>query len=216
MLKHNNSTIKSNSLDNMISGAVRIKAGSFVIDNKWVSYDSYLFKIGDYVRSVITANRPNFFTNRSNALYLVVSLSLNEGIKIIEGTQVGYTIREAVPLPQILGNIPLVGIILRQDGTNNLRDGFIPVTDDDIKFFSGTGNIENRNLPGVQGRDNTTQGLTGLQGGMGTLGSIGVTGLLGEMGITGVIGSEDIQGETGIRGFTGISWDVHLPFNLNI
>lgn len=215
MLKHNSSTIQSNSYDNKISGSVRIKAGSFVIDNQWVSYDNYLFKLDSYIKSAISTNRPYFFKNRSNALYLIVALSLKDGIKIIEGEQVKYTTRDSVPLPGTIGVIPLVGIIVRQDGTNDLNYGYIPILDSDIKFFSGTGNIENKNLVGITGMNNTSSGITGIQGTRGATGFSGVTGIEGDFGITGSTGAM-IQGETGVQGMTGISWDVHLPFEENI
>lgn len=213
MLKNNRSTIKSNSSDNRISGSVRIKAGSFVIDNQWVSYDNYLFKITEYINSVVNTNRKSLFSNRNNAMYLIVCLNLKEGIKVIEGTQVKYTVRESVPLPPIIGSIPLVGILVRQDGTNDLNNGYVKITDKDIKSFSGTGNIEDKNLVGITGINNNTQGITGIQGLRGITGIQGTTGIIGSKGSTGLEGRL-IQGATGIMGMTGISWDVHLPFSL--
>jgi hypothetical protein len=215
MLKHNKSTIKSNSIENKIKGSVRLDAGSFVIDNQWVSYDNYLFKMEDYLNTVITANRPNFFNDRNNAVALIVTLSIKEGIKIIEGNQVTYTSREAVPLPQVVGSIPLIGIIVRQDGTSDLNSGYKALSDNDLLFFSGTGNIEDKNLVGLTGLSNTAQGLTGLIGDMGSTGASGITGPKGFSGETGLEGPL-IQGETGVRGMTGISWDVNLPFRDDI
>lgn len=212
MLKSNNSTIKSNSFDSKISGTVNIKAGSFVIDNQWVSYDSYLFRIVDYINSLITNNRPTFFKDRNNALNLIVTLSLQNGITIVEGPQVKYTIRESVPIPMSLENIPLVGVTIRHDGTNNLNS-FIPVTDIDIRFFSGTGNIENKNLMGITGVNSNIQGFTGTQGEGGITGVYGSTGFQGGQGTQGFPGAL-IQGATGVQGMTGISWDIHLPFDL--
>ena len=215
MLKPNKSTIKSNSIDNNIKGSVRVKAGSFVVDNQWVSYDSYLFRLDNYVNSVVTANRQTFFSDRGNALILLVTLSLRNGIKIIEGPQVKYTNRRSVPLPKIVDTIPLVGVIVRQDSTGDLNGGYIPMTDEDLIFFSGTGNIEDKDLVGITGIQNTTQGLTGIAGYMGITGVEGITGEIGDKGSTGYTG-ELIQGATGIQGSTGISWDVHLPFSTNI
>jgi len=211
MLKANNTTIKSNTIENKIKGAIKINAGSFIIDNQWVTYESSILRVEDYIRSKITANRPSFFNNRNYAVYLMVTLSLKEGIKILEGAQVKYTSREVVPIPSYTENIPLIGIVLRQDGTNDFSMGYTPLTDDDIFFYSGSGNIVTKNLEGVAGKDNTSMGLTGIQGYMGFTGIQGDTGLNGFAGVTGLTGSL-IQGETGAQGMTGISWDVHLPF----
>jgi hypothetical protein len=213
MLKTNSNTIKSNSQDATISGAVKVTAGSMVIDNQWISYDNYIFRIKEYIQKTGTAYRPTFFKNRSYAVRLILALNIKEGIKVLESTQVQYTTREAVPLPEAIDDIPLVGIVLRQDGTNDLNMGFIPVTDKDLSFFSGTGNIIDKNLVGITGMEGMYQGLTGMQGDQGATGSIGDKGFLGTEGATGLDG-EDIQGATGLRGMTGISWDTHLPFSV--
>ena len=198
MLKSNKNTIKSNSFDNQIGGSVKINSGSFVVDNKWVSHDSYLFRLEEYISKVLTSYRPTFFKGRNNAVSLIVTLSLKEGIKVVEGTQVTFTTREAVPLPGILDSIPLVGIIVRQDGTNDLNRGYVPIQDRDLMSFSGTGNIEDKDLIGITGLENTSQGLTGFQGDMGATGVVGGIGSQGYLGATGIEG-DLIQGETGIQ-----------------
>jgi hypothetical protein len=213
MLKTNNNTIKSSSLDNKISGAVKVNAGSVIVDNQWISYEGYLFRIQKYINSVVTSYRTSFFENRSYAVQLVLSLSLKEGIKVQEGAQVKYTKREAIPLPDVSDNIPLIGIYLRQDGSNDLTAGFIPITDKDLTFFSGAGNIIDKNLIGITGLDNMSQGVTGPQGSTGSVGDLGETGYIGPVGETGPTG-ELIQGATGVQGMTGISWDVHVLFSL--
>jgi len=210
MLKPNNSTIGTKSLDNKISGAVKINAGSFIIDNQWVSYNSYLFRVNDYISSVLTPRRTSFFINRGYAIYLLVCLDIKGGIKVLEGSQVRYTNRESVPPPSSFTDIPLAGVILRQDGTNNLNTGYVPITDKDVKYFSGTGNIIDKNLVGITGLKNDIRGLTGYPGNRGVRGHIGAGGQDGDQGLTGYPGI-GIMGGTGIQGMTGISWDVHLP-----
>ena len=213
MLKQKKNTVNSNCMNNNIGNSVKVKAGSLVIDNKWVSYDSYMFNVTDYINRSLSTNRSTFFSKKKSAIYILVTLGLKRGISILEGKEVRYISRESVPRPTVIDSIPLVGIILRQDGTDDLSTGFILVTDKDLDSFSGTGNIIEKNLVGITGLNNNTQGLTGIQGNLGDTGLQGLTGLVGDQGETGVV-SAFIVGETGAQGATGISWDTHVPFSL--
>lgn len=191
---------------------IRIQPASFVVDNNWVSFNGALFNIKDHIRSVLKNGRAKFFTNRFYSVYLLVCLNPNEGIKVLEGKQVLHSSSRLPPSPSTYTDIPLVGVIMIQDGSKDLVYGYRPVTNTSLIQFSGIGNVVDKDQAGLPGEDNTGYGDTGLQG---YTGLPGMSGDPGEPGLTGAAGpvSADLQGEPGIQGATGIYWDVNIPFD---
>lgn len=212
MMKTKSNTVESKVLRGESSSSILIEAGSFVIDNQWVSYNNYWFKVDDYIKSVIGPNRQSFFSDRNMAIALVITLDIIDGIKIVEGKEVIFKSNDTVPYPGSLECIPLAGLILKQDGSTDLTKGYLSVGQGNLIKFSGTGNISEKNLRGATGLSNRSTGLEGLTGYRGIQGIPGYTGC---QGCTGQVGAQGklVRGEKGLRGMTGISWDVHLPFS---
>jgi hypothetical protein len=100
---------------------------------------------------------------------------------------------------------------LVQDGSDDLNFGYIPLNDDNVLFFSGLGNIIEKNLQGLTGSDSVQIGMTGIGGMTGSVGTTGLVGYTGYIGVTGVTPPAQ-QGSTGVQGMTGINWDIHIPF----
>lgn len=142
---------------------------------------------------------------------LMVGIDQNGAITAVEGPQVKYTTNEAVPYPNVERLLPLVGIILVQDGSTDLVYGLKPLTDASLRFLSGSGNVLPPDLQGDTGLDCDVPGYTGPEG---STGSIGEQGTQGPTGVAGAEGpSEPGQaGATGLQGMTGISWDINIPF----
>jgi len=212
MLKSKNGQIESTTVPNFSTDSVKIESGSFVIDNKWVNYDSTIFKVNDYITRVVVAPRTKFFRNRNNAVFLMVGIHLQDGLKVIEGEQVRFTTLKAVPIPSGFDVVPILGIILIQDGTTDLNLGYKPLQPYYIVHFSGTGNVLDKNQGGVKGVDSDVLGVTGFTGYTGLEGPLakqGETGFIGETGVT--LLAE--RGFTGPQGVTGISWDIHLKLD---
>jgi hypothetical protein len=213
MLRHKQEKVNAGSVPVISNDTIKINSGSFVIDNSWVSFSGTILKIKDYIKSVVVGNRTRFFKDREYAVYLLICLDLNEGIKILEGTHVRFTTLKAVPLPEIFDSLPLIGLILIQDGTRDLIYGFKPINNKNIEFFSGTGNILDKNIKGKQGESNPFYGETGIKGYTGISGDTGLMGNTGLIGVTGRIPSS-LQGMTGYQGMTGMYWDIHIPFEI--
>jgi len=210
MLKIKNNLINATKVRSVVNDTVKIDSGSVVFDGKWVSYKSVNYRISDYITGAVVPPRTRFFTNRDYAVMLVVGLDNLGTLKTIEGSQVKYTTNDAVPAPSVISIIPLVGIILIQDGTNNL-ESFKTISDQNIVTFNGSGNIKAKNVVGIQGATGVDVGATGYQGPTGLLGYGGSFGYTGYRGVTGIDGL-GMKGETGVRGLTGINWTIHLPF----
>lgn len=213
MLKPKSEKISAGSIPVLSDDAVRINAGSFIIDNAWISFSGAVFKIRDYISKVVVGNRTRFFKDRNHAVYLLICLDPNNGITVSEGTHVKFTTLSAVPPPKTFSYLPLIGLILIQDGTRDVVYGFKPIKDENIIYFSGTGNIDDRNLKGITGVDSIISGETGITGYTGLRGFRGSTGYMGLMGHTGPIVFPR-SGETGLKGMTGINWDIYVPFEV--
>lgn len=211
MIQSNKDKVKAGTTPNFSDGAVRIKAGSFVIDNKWINFSGVVFKVTGYIDSVLRGNRTRFFKDRNFSVYLMVGLDPAQGIVTIEGKHVPFSTLQAVPPPENFSFLPLVGIILVQDGTRDINYGFIPLKNENITFFSGYGNVLDPNQKGVQGDASQIYGETGVYG---VTGMPGPTGFEGSLGVTGSFGHTPTapQGYTGTGGMTGIGWGIHIPF----
>jgi hypothetical protein len=211
MMQSNEDKIRAGTNPNFSDDTVRIKAGSFVIENKWINFNGTLFKITEYIDSVLRGSRTRFFKDRSYAVYIMVGLDPSQGIRSVEGTHVPFTTIQAVPPPEEYSFLPLVGIVLVQDGTRDLNYGYVPLKNENVIFFSGYGNVIERDLKGARGDASQIYGETGLYG---ITGFIGVPGPQGTLGITGQVGSTPAapRGYTGMGGMTGISWGIHIPF----
>lgn len=212
MLKPKSEKISAESLPSLIKDSIRIDSGSFVINNTWVSFSGAIFRIRDYISSVVVGNRTRFFKDRGYAVYLLICIDPYEGIVVIEGRHVLFTTLKAIPQPESFNNLPLIGLILIQDNSMDLVYGFKPISNENIVFFSGTGNILDKNLEGVKGENCFISGETGQAGATGIM---GVTGIRGIKGITGSPGHvpEAQSGNQGLQGMTGINWDIHVPFD---
>jgi hypothetical protein len=182
-----------------------------VYDNKWVNYSDIIFKVRDYISSVVRGTRTRFFKDRNHAVYLLIGIDPNEGVKAIEGTHVPYTTVKAVPPPAQYDMLPIIGIVLIQDGSRDLTFGFRPLKDENIVYMSGMGNVVDKDLKGIAGEDSTIYGETGLIGITGFLGYLGITGVDGPTGYAGFSPPPE-QGSTGLQGMTGINWNIHIPF----
>jgi hypothetical protein len=213
MLKPKSEKISAGAVPILSDDAVRINAGSFIIDNAWVSFSGTMFKVRDYIASVVVGTRLRFFKDRDYAVYLLVCLDPKNGITVVEGRHVTFTTLSAVPPPESFSYLPLIGLILVQDGTRDIIYGYKPISDENIIYFSGTGNIIDKNLKGIQGDDSITSGETGM---VGVTGLRGYRGTSGHQGVTGHPGPavSPRTGMTGLMGPTGINWDIHVPFEI--
>ncbi len=211
MLKPKSEKISAGSVPVLSDDAIRINAGSFIIDNAWISFSGTVFKIRDYISSVVVGNRTRFFKDRDYAVYLLICLDPNNGVTVVEGTHVKFTTLSAVPPPKNFSYLPLIGLILIQDGTRDVIYGFKPIKDENIIYFSGTGNIDDKDLKGITGAASLISGVTGMVGYTGIRGLRGVTGHVGITGFQGPTVTPD-NGTTGLMGMTGINWDIYVPF----
>ena len=215
MLKPKSEKVTVGSVPTISDDTIRINSGSFVINNAWVSFSGTVFKIREYIASVVVGNRTRFFKDRGYAVYLLICLDPDRGITILEGTHVQFTTLSAVPPPQSFSALPLIGLILIQDGTRDIIYGYKPLKDENIIHFSGSGNILDRNLKGIQGDDSLISGDTGKTGETGLRGYPGITGRVGVTGYPGPLSNPN-AGETGLKGMTGINWDIYVPFEILI
>ena len=215
MLKPKSEKISAGAAPVLSDDAVRINSGSFIINNAWVSFSGAIFKVRDYIASVVVGNRTRFFKDRNYAVYLLICLDPNNGITVVEGKHVRFTTLAAVPPPETFSYLPLIGLVLIQDGTLDVIYGFKPVKNENIIYFSGSGNIAEKDLKGIKGDDSVVSGETGMVGLTGLRGFMGPTGL---GGITGAVGPSVSAraGETGLKGMTGINWDIYVPFEVLI
>jgi len=211
MLKSNEDKIKAGVAPNFSDDSVRIQAGSFVLDNKWINFNGTLFKVRDYITSVLRGSRTRFFKDRNYAVYLLIGIDPVQGIRAIEGRHVLFTTLQAVPAPETYDFLPLIGLVLVQNGTRDLNYGYMPLKNENVIFLSGYGNIIDKNLKGDVGDDSVIYGETGL---IGHTGLEGLTGQDGFWGATGYVGHTPIppRGYTGLGGMTGINWDIYIPF----
>ena len=150
MLKPKKDQIQARTVPNSSDDSVKINAGSLVFENTWITYNSSIYRINDYITSVVQGSRTRFFKNRNNAIFLLIGIDIDEGIKTIEGKSVLFTTVDAVPPPDTYDIIPLVGVVLIQDGTDDLNFGYKPLHQAHIKFFSGAGNVIDRNQKAFQ------------------------------------------------------------------
>lgn len=213
MLKPKSDKISACSIPTYSDDSIRIKAGSFVIDNIWISFNGVIIKIKNYISEIVVGERTRFFKDRNYAVYLLICLDINEGIKIIEGKHVKFTTLKAVPPPESFNSLPLIGLILIQDGTRDLINGFKPISDENIIYFSGMGNILDKDFKGIPGDNSIVSGETGFIGYTGIDGSIGDIGETGNQGEIGITPLSPI-GDGGLNGMTGINWNVHVPFDI--
>ena len=98
---------------------LKISSTSFVYENYWLSFHGAVFKVIDYISESITENRTRFFQNRDYAVFLLIGLDKLGNLTVVEGTQVKYNgVVEQVPLPVTFSIMPLVGLVVIQDGSN--------------------------------------------------------------------------------------------------
>jgi len=213
MIRPKITVIDAKSTPLIADSTVRIRAASFVYENNWVNFEGTLFNVTDYISSVVVSPRTRFFINRNYAVYLVVGLTKDGEITVLEGPQVDITKQTVIPAPDTFNIIPLVGITLIQDGTTDMINGFKPLKDTNVTFFSGTGNVIDKNKLGDPGIDSNDFGHTGVQGLTGSEGTNGITGYAGVTGHKGRMIPGDV-GDTGLNGMTGINWAIHIPFKL--
>jgi len=209
MLKPRAAQVTAGTTPNFSDDSIRIESGSVVIDNSWVNYNAVLFRLTDYINSVVKSPRTRFFQNRGYAAYLLVGLNLDEGIKVVEGRHVKFSTVKSVPRPVTYDIVPLVGVVVVQDGGEDLNLGYLPLKNENVEFFNGAGNVVNRNRKGITGIECDVAGETGAEG------YTGAEGIIGEQGVTGMVGLTGAQtvaqrGETGVQGMTGINWDVQV------
>jgi hypothetical protein len=213
MLKSKDSSVNARIQKNITEDSVILNAGSLIYDNKWVDYSGTVFNVKSYLRGLITDQRLRFFTNTNYAAYLLLGIDINGSLSVIEGTQILYTSKGSVPVPLVYDIIPLVGIVVVQDGSTNLIDGIKPLNENYVVFYSGMGNVLEKNLVGQIGLDSVIRGDTGVCGETGFSGVSGLTGAVGDIGITGDLGL-GITGPQGAQGMTGINWDVQVKFDV--
>jgi hypothetical protein len=213
MLKSKSEKIYTGIVSISNNDTIRINAGSFIINNTWISFSGSTFNIREYISSVMVGNRVRFFKDRNYAVYLLICLDPIEGITVVEGTNVNFTTIQAVPVPEVFNALPLIGLVLIQDGTRDIIYGYKLIRNENIFHFSGMGNILDRNLKGAVGDSSYIYGNTGLQGSTGMEGYMGIT---GRIGVTGSVGPniDAMAGVTGLIGMTGINWDINVPFDI--
>jgi len=210
MLKSKSKQVMAGVTPNYSDDSIRIEAGSVVVSNSWINYDAVLFRLTDYVASVVKPPRTRFFQNRNYAVYLLIGLDIDQGIRVAEGRQVPFSTVLSVPRPEGYDFIPLIGVVAVQDGSDDLNNGYLPLKDEYLEFFNGSGNVVDSGLKGITGVDSTVTGHTGLQGFTGPEGLRGYQGVTGLVGVTGLHVNPS-QGVTGLQGMTGINWQVHVP-----
>lgn len=213
MLRTRNNTIGARVQKNYTDDSVIISPGSLIFDNKWIDYNGSFFNVKEYLRSLITDQRVRFFKNINYAAYLMVGIDATGSLAVTEGEQIQYTTLKSVPVPRVFDMIPLVGIVVIQDGSTNLIDGIKPLNENNVIFYSGMGNVLDKNLIGQAGLDSNILGETGIPGETGLIGDMGITGPIGDMGNTGYAGL-GVTGFQGAQGMTGINWDVQVLFNI--
>lgn len=214
MLKNRDNVFRARAQGNIDKGTVVIDAGSLVYDNQWISYQGTVFNARRYIDSVVDGtNRRRFFQNRGYAVQIIVGIDKSGAIQILEGNQVLYTTKDSTPIPATFGIIPLVSILMIQDGSSDMNYGFRPLSDNNVTYFSGAGNVTDRNRPGAASDENGPTGYVGIEGITGLRGSDGLTGQEGDLGITGPVGWAE-TGMQGAVGMTGINWAIHVPFDV--
>lgn len=213
MLRTRNNTIGARVQKNYTDDSVIISPGSLIYDNKWIDYGGSFFNVKEYLRSLITNQRIRFFKNINYATYLMIGIDATGSLAVTEGEQVLYITLKSVPIPRVFDMIPLVGIVVIQDGSTNLIDGIKPLNDNNVIFYSGMGNVLDKNIVGQAGFDSNILGETGIPGETGLIGDVGITGPIGGRGITGYAGL-GVTGYQGAQGMTGINWDVQVLFNI--
>lgn len=214
MLKPKQNVFHAKAQQSLDKGTVVIDAGSLVYDNQWISYQGTTFSARRYIGSVIDGTtRRRFFNDRNYAVQLILGVDKAGAIQVREGVQVAYTTKQSVPVPAAFDVVPLVSILLVQDGSSDMNYGFKPLNDTNVTYFSGAGNVIDKNQ---RGEASTYKGITGSPGVQGITGLRGVGGLTGQEGEIGVTGSQGWAetGIQGIQGMTGINWAIHIPFEV--
>lgn len=213
MLKNRDNVFRARVQGNINKGTVVLDAGSLVYDNQWISYEGTTINLQDYIDSVVNGiSRRRFFQNRNYAVQVVVGVDKSGSIRILEGIQTLYTTKDAVPLPSTFDIIPLISILLIQDGSSDMNYGFKPLSENNVTYFSGAGNVTDKNRPGLASSENGATGQIGVAGITGLKGIKGARGLTGNVGVTGSFGPGE-TGPKGIQGMTGINWSIHVPFD---
>lgn len=213
MITLKNELLSGGLLPNLSSDAVKIEAGAVVIDNSWINYDPIVFRVNDYITSIVVAPRTRFFTDRDYAVMLIIGIDIDKGVTVLEGAQIPFSTLDAVPYPENITIVPLMGIILIQDGTADLNMGYKVLKNEYLKVFSGSGNILDKNIQGPTGIPSNIAGTTGAAGITGYIGRMGET---GAMSITGYPGLTPVvsPGETGLPGITGINWNIEAGLEM--
>ena len=186
MLKSRDNNVRANAIPNYSDDTVRIEAGSIILDNNWISYKGIIFVLSDYIKSAVVGSRTRFFIDRNYAVYLLLGIDIDSGFKVVEGPQVKFNSLQSVPIPQNFSIAPLIGLVVIQDGTNDLNLGYVPLKDENIQFFNGMGNIIQKNIKGETGADSQIYGETGI------IGSAGLPGLRGLTGVVGITGPDGL------------------------
>lgn len=213
MLKSKPNTLSARIKRSIDKGAVIIDSGSLVYDNKWIEYNGTLFEARRYIESKLNeTTRRRFFTGRNYAVQILIGVDSSGSVRISEGTQSLFSTKESVSVPSTYGVIPLVSVLLIQDGSSDLNYGFRALNESNVTFFSGAGNVLDKNLTGPAGIDSYETGMNGPIGFTGLKGLSGETGYVGNVGTTGSIG-DSTYGITGPQGMTGINWDINIPFD---
>lgn len=214
MLKPKKNIFRAKSQKNLEKGSIVIDAGSLVYDNQWISYQGTVFSVQNYINNVVNGTtRRRFFNKHNYAIQLLIGIDKSGALQVREGTQVLFTTKSSIPIPATFNIIPLLSVALIQDGSNDLNTGFKPINDSNITFFSGTGNVIDKNLKGEESPHRGITGFQGAQGETGLKGLQGETGTEGVMGITGEKGYSE-TGPKGVQGMTGINWTIHVPFEI--
>lgn len=212
MLKPKQNTFNAKIQKNIDKGTVIIDAGSIVFDNQWISYQGMIFKVNEYIENVLdNTNRQRFFTNKNYAAQIIIGIDKSGSIKYKEGTQVLYSSKKSVPIPPTFETVPLVSILLIQDGSSDMNYGYKPLNETNVTFFSGSGNVLDKNQ---KGDNSNIRGITGIDGDKGSTGLKGLDGDRGDQGLQGIIGAQGMAptGISGVQGMTGINWAIHIPF----
>ena len=185
---------------------ISIQPVSLVINNNWIQFKGDVFNISEYINSVVDTQRNRFFKNTNYAVYLLICLDPSRGLTVLEGEQISR-LKVSNPLPpKHYDYIPLLGVVLRQDGSKDLNHGFIPVKNSDVIIYSSVGNVIEKDEKGDRGDDSLERGDIGDPGEPGDPGDPGDPGEPGDK-------LEAPPGDKGPKGPMGFYWDVYIPFD---
>jgi hypothetical protein len=202
-------------LPNSLGRKIKIEAGSFIYDDRWINYKSKVLDIEQYITNSLGKNRPTYFYARNNALALLVGIDYNGKLLVEEGPQVPYKSNTKVPFNKISRVLPIFSLILIQDGSVDLNLGIKEFSDKDIINISGIGNILKKDIQGETGSISSARGEQGAQGVTGYRGIQGPQGPTGLLGVQGTIGAS-ASGITGFQGLTGLNYRTTYDDGLEI